>query len=89
MWGLVFGFANKSLNLPDNSKSGCGTNGSQDQKCTYVKLQVVPNSVGTITEVGSRPGEGKCHWGELPRAGGVVCKGIFDYKKDNAAAVSQ
>ena len=84
-----FGFAHKSLNLPDNSKSGCGTNGSQDQKCTYVKLQVVPNSLGTITEVISRPGEGKCHWGGLPRAGGVVCEGIFDYKKDNAAAVSQ
>ncbi|WP_047536649.1 hypothetical protein [Methylotenera versatilis] len=88
-WTGGFGFAHKSLNLPDNSKSGCGTNGSQDQKCTYVKLQVVPNSVGTVSEVVSRPGDGKCKWGGLPRAGGVVCAGVFDYKTDNQAAVSQ
>ncbi|MGB4812151.1 MAG: hypothetical protein WBP13_06680 [Methylophilaceae bacterium] len=50
--------------------------------CTYVRATKKKGELATITEVVSRPGDGKCRWRGMNSAGGVVCDGIFDYRKD-------
>ena len=60
----------------------CGTGFSDIGKCTYVKAIVQPGKLGKIIAVVSRPGDNVCHWVGLPRAGGVVCEGLYDYRKD-------
>ena len=57
-------------------------------KCTYFKTMVDKNKLGTVLEVASRPGDGKCQWSGLPRAGGTVCTAYnWDYRKDGQAAI--
>jgi len=88
-WTGGVGFVQKSMNIPNMETANCNTNFGRDKNCTYVRLQIVPNGIGTVTEIISRPGDNKCHWNGGGKAGGVVCENIFDYKKDNQAATSQ
>ena len=39
----------------------------------YLKVQAEAGKLGTVLEVASVPGDGKCHWSGLPLAGGTVC----------------
>ena len=56
--------------------------------CTYYKVSVTAGKLGAITEVASKPKEGKCDWTGLNGAGGTVCPAYnWDYRKDNAVAV--
>ena len=55
--------------------------GSKD--CSYLKAIVEKGKLGTVLEVASRPGDGKCNWSGMPRAGGTVCSAYdYDYRKD-------
>ncbi|MGB4811341.1 MAG: hypothetical protein WBP13_02515 [Methylophilaceae bacterium] len=49
---------------------------------TYVRATKKKGELATVTEIVSRPGDGKCHWSGWNSAGGVVCDGLYDYRKD-------
>jgi hypothetical protein len=56
--------------------------------CTYYKVEVMPNKLGTVISVASNPKELKCDWNGLNGAGGTVCPAYnWDYRKDNGPAV--
>jgi hypothetical protein len=52
---------------------------SGSSNSTYLKAKVEKNKLGTILEVASRPGDGKCHWSGMPRVGGTVCPAYSHY----------
>lgn len=39
----------------------------------YVKVRAEAGKFGTVLEVASVPGDGKCHWGGVALIGGTVC----------------
>lgn len=57
------------------------TGGDKNNK-VFVKAAVIPGQLGEILEVVSVDGDGKCYWSGLPRAGGTVCPGLYDYRTD-------
>ena len=58
-------------------------NVSGSPNSTYLKAKVEKNKLGTVLEVASRPGDGKCRWSGMPRIGGTVCPAYnYDYRKD-------
>lgn len=60
-----------------------GCNRTGDRGCSYVKLHVKPGKFADILELASKPGDEKCYWSGMPRAGGVVCPAYhWDYRKD-------
>ena len=74
----IIAFAPKSMDIGETCVTG-------SSKCTYLKTKVEMNKLGTVLEVASRPGDGKCHWSGMPRAGGTVCPAYnYDYAKDFA-----
>ena len=50
--------------------------------CTYLKAKVEAGKLGEVLEVASKPNQNKCKWSGMPRIGGTVCEGIYDYRKD-------
>lgn len=60
----------------DKIGKGC-VSGSSD--CTYYKVASHSGKLATIEEVVKN---GNCHWSGLPRIGGVICEGVYDYHKD-------
>lgn len=81
----AFGFSAAAANtvalVPKelNIKTTCTRTGSSD--CTYVSVKVEPGKFGTVLGVASLPGDGKCTWSGMPRAGGTVCKAYnWDYR---------
>lgn len=82
-----FGFADAGVGIialaPKNMDIGENGITGNNSKNTYLKAKVEKGRLGTVLEVASRPGDGKCHWGGLPRAGGTVCPAYnYDYRKD-------
>ena len=74
----ITAFAPKSMDIGEACRTG-------SSNCTYLKTKVEMNKLGTVLEVASRPGDGKCHWSGMPRAGGTVCPAYnYDYAKDFA-----
>lgn len=81
-WGAVAIIDSSKIQVPKSCISGSSS-------CTYFKVMVEPNKLATVLEVASVPGDGKCKWSGLPRAGGVVCPAYeWDYEKNNQAAVN-
>lgn len=52
------------------------------KKLAYVKARVIAGQLGELLEIIQTDGNGDCDWSGLPRAGGVVCPGKYDYRKD-------
>ena len=87
--GYADGFVGMTAFAPIAMDIGkpCST-GSSD--CTYLKTLVEKNRLGTVLEVASRPGDGKCSWSGMPRMGGTVCTTpAWDYRKDGQAAIAR
>jgi hypothetical protein len=87
--GYADGFVGMTAFAPISMDIGkpCSS-GSSD--CTYLKTLVEKNRLGTVLEVASRPGENKCKWSGMPRAGGTVCTTpAWDYQKDGQAAIAR
>ena len=59
-------------------------NGFKEVKTyTYLKAKVEKNKLGTILDIASRPGDGKCYWGGMPRTGSTVCPAYnYDASRD-------
>lgn len=58
-----------------------------DKTMPYVKASVVPGQLGELLEIVSVNGDGKCRWSGMPRTGGVVCDGLYDYRNDYQGVV--
>jgi len=59
-----------------------------DKMLPYVKAKVTPGQLGTLLEIVSTDGDGKCTWSGMPRAGGTVCPAFnYDYRKDYTGVV--
>lgn len=56
--------------------------GTGNKNMPYVKVRVIPGQLAEILEVTSKNGDGVCYWSGMPRAGGTVCPGLYDYRKD-------
>ena len=67
----TFALAPKELDIGEPCRTG-------SSKCTYLKTLVEKGKLGTVLEVASRPGDGKCRWGGMPRIGSTVCD-IYNY----------
>lgn len=80
-FGFSAGLAGALTLVPaEMNLKGCVTGSSN---CTYLKVKVSQRMFGTLEEIASKPGEGKCKWSGLPRAGGVVCPAYdWDFRKD-------
>ena len=83
----AFGFAAASANTlalaPKDfpAKNTCYRTG--DSKCTYVSVKSEKGKISTVLGVASFPGDGRCSWSGMPRAGGTVCSAYnWDYRKD-------
>ena len=80
-WGAI-AIADKSMLIGKSCSTGSSS-------CTYLKVVVEPNKLATVVEVASTPGDGKCKWSGMPRAGGVVCSAYnWNYENNNQAAVN-
>jgi hypothetical protein len=72
----IYAFYDKNLDIGNECSTG-------SSNCTYVKALVEKGKLGTVLEVASRPGDGKCHWSGMPRIGGTVCPAYnYDYSRD-------
>jgi hypothetical protein len=72
----IIALADKDMDIGNACRTG-------SSNCTYLKAKVEKGKLGTVLEVASRPGDGKCHWGGMPRVGGTVCPAYnYDYSKD-------
>lgn len=88
--GYASGFMGSVALAPKDMDVGgaCSRGGSSE--CTFIKVKVEKNKLGTVLAVASRPGDGKCHWSGLAGMGGTVCRAYgWDYSKDNQAAIVQ
>lgn len=55
----------------------------QASSYTYLKAKVEFGRLGTVLEIASRPGDEKCHWSGMPRAGSTVCPAYnYDASRD-------
>ena len=68
----IFAFADKNLSLGNECLTG-------SKNCTYLKVKVDKGRFGNVLEVLPK---GACEWNGMPRAGGTVCQGLYDYRKD-------
>ncbi len=57
---------------------------SGNKNAPYVKAKVVAGQLGEVLEV--MPA-GACSWSGMPRIGGTVCDGLYDYRKDYTGVV--
>lgn len=79
----MYAFALKDMNIGKPCVSG-----SSD--CTYLKVKVEKGRLGTVLEVSSIPGDGKCHWSGMPRIGGTVCSTYnWDYRKESFIGIAR
>lgn len=57
-------------------------NSGQSGKCTILKVRAKEGQFGEVLEIASVPGDGKCEFVGFNGAGGTICPGVWDYRKD-------
>ncbi|HQC28316.1 MAG TPA: hypothetical protein PK342_02935 [Methylotenera sp.] len=77
----IYALADKNIQNLDLLKHSMRTG---NKNAPYVKAKVVAGQLGELLEV--MPA-GACKWSGMPRAGGTVCAGLYDYNKDYVGVV--
>lgn len=78
----INGFIEKDHPQIEKLKAVTMVTGGDKNNKVFAKAKVIPGQLGEILEIVSVDGDGKCYWSGLPRAGGTVCPGLYDYRKD-------
>lgn len=57
----------------DMKLSSCDSPQSGTSDCTYLKVKAEKGKIGTVIEIASAQGDGKCKWSGANRIGGTIC----------------